>query len=412
MRPWVHGQRLPVWLPLLLGILQAVGPISIDMYLPAFPAIEADFHAAPGSAQITLATWILGLSCGQMLNGTLVDRFGRRTPLLLGTAAYALACAGCAMSTSIAMLAIWRFIAAIGGSASMVVPRAVVRDVSEGHAAARLMSRLILVLGAAPILAPSLGGLVLQVANWRVIFWITATYGTLCLLLATLFLPDTLPIARRIVLHPTTMLARYIHIATERNFITHTLMLAGGSFSLFAYLGGSPTTFIVYYHLSPGRFAILFGGIAATYVLFSQLNVLVTGRLGLDRTLRIMSSLFLALSLLLLAIQLAGGASPLALAVVLALTQGMNGFISPTGTVGGLANHAVHAGTASALMLTLQFLIGGSSGFLIAWLTDGTPLPMLELMLAGAIVTKVADLCRPRRASDRPARAYGDGNPV
>src|SRR5271170_2000109 len=123
MKKWVHGQRIPGWLPLLLGFLQAVGPISIDMYLPAFPSIEAEFGAAPGSTQITLATWILGLAFGQMLNGTLVDRFGRRTPLLLGTATYALACIGCATSTSIASLAIWRFVAAIGGSASMVVPR-------------------------------------------------------------------------------------------------------------------------------------------------------------------------------------------------------------------------------------------------------------------------------------------------
>jgi DHA1 family bicyclomycin/chloramphenicol resistance-like MFS transporter len=405
MKPWVHGQRLPGWLPLLLGFLQAVGPISIDMYLPAFPSIEADFGADPGSAQITLATWILGLAAGQMLNGTLVDRFGRRLPLLLGTATYAVACAGCATSTSIASLAIWRFVAAIGGSASMVVPRAVVRDVSEGHEAARLMSRLILILGAAPILAPSLGGLVLQVADWRVIFWITTTYGSLGLLLATFFLPDTLPVSRRIVLHPASILARYAHIATERNFITHTLMLAGGSFGLFAYLGGSPTTFIVFYHLSPGHYAIVFGCIAATYVLFSQLNVLVTRRLGLDRTLRLMSSIFLALSLLLVAMQLTGVGGIIALVPVLAVTQGLNGFIGPTGTVGGLANHAAHAGTASALMLTTQFLIGSSSGFLIAWLTDGTPLPMVELMLAGAFVTKFADLCRPRRASERAAPA-------
>src|SRR5580698_1612296 len=188
----------PRWLPLLLGFLQAIGPISIDMYLPAFPAIEAEFHAAQGSAQLTLATWILGLSFGQLGQGALADRFGRRVPLVGGMVVYTIASAGCAMAPSIAWLAIWRFVAALGGSASMIVPRAVVRDVAEGHNAARLMSRLILVLGAAPILAPSLGGLVLQFANWRGIFWITTGYGALGLVLAGAFLPDTLPAVRRV----------------------------------------------------------------------------------------------------------------------------------------------------------------------------------------------------------------------
>ena len=380
----------------VLGAISVLTPFSIDMYLPAFPAIEADFHAAPGAAQLTLATWILGLSFGQLGTGALADRFGRRLPLLLGTAIYTMAAIGCASAGSIASLAAWRFLAAVGGSASMIVPRAVVRDVCEGHEAARLMSRLILILGAAPILAPSLGGLVLQVANWRGIFWITAGYGGLGLLLAALFLPDTLPPARRVHLRLATMLTRYGHIVTERIFITHTLMMACVSFALFAYLGGSPTTFMTFYHLSPGHYAVLFGLVAITYVLFSQLNVFVTRRLGLDGTLRLASTFYLVMALLLLALAMRGGGSALQMAVLLALTQGLTGFISPTATVGALSRHAAHAGSASAMMGTLQFLIGCSSGFLIAWLTDGTPLPMAGLIAAGAVCMKIADLCRPR----------------
>jgi len=385
------------WLPLLLGFLQAVGPMSIDMYLPAFPNIEAEFHAAPGAAQLTLATWILGLSFGQLLTGALADRFGRRLPLLCGTAVYTFASIGCATAPSIGWLAVWRFMAAIGGSASMIVPRAVVRDISEGHEAARLMSRLILILGVAPILAPSLGGLVLQMASWRGIFWITAAYGLIGLLLSAWLLPDTLEPVRRVHLRLANMLARYGQILRERGFLTHTLMLASASFALFAYLGGSPTTFIGTYHLTPGRFAIVFGAVAATYVLFSQGNVYATRRLGLDLTLRVASSLYLVLAALLLGLTLSGRGNVLSMAVVLALTQGLTGFISPTATVGALAHHAAHAGSASAVMGTLQFLIGCSSGFLIAWLTNGTPVPMAGLMAAGACSMKLADLCRPRR---------------
>jgi DHA1 family bicyclomycin/chloramphenicol resistance-like MFS transporter len=365
------------------------------MYLPAFQALEADLHARSGSAQLTLATWILGLSFGQLIQGALADRLGRRVPLMLGTAIYTLATAGCAMAPTIGWLATWRFVAALGGSASMIVPRAIVRDVSEGHEAARLMSRLILILGAAPILAPSLGGVVLHFLSWRAIFWIMAGYGAVGLTLTVVLLPDTLAPARRMTMHVGTMLARYAHIATERIFITHTLMLSAASFSLFAYLSGSPTAFITYYHMSPAQFAILFGAIAATYILCSQLNILLTRRLGLDRTLHVISSAYLGLAALLFGLASTGAGGIVALASVLAVTQGMIGFISPTGTVGALTRHAAHAGSASAVMGTLQFMIGCSSGFLIAAFTDGTPMPMAGLMLAGACGLKLADICRP-----------------
>jgi len=386
----------PRWLPLLLGYLQAVGPMSIDMYLPAFPAIEADFHAAPGAAQMTLATWILGLSMGQLIQGSLADRFGRRVPLLLGTATYTAASIGCALAPSIAWLSFWRFIAAFGGSASMIVPRAVVRDVAEGHAAARMMSRLILILGIAPVLAPSIGGLVLTVGNWRLIFWIIGAYGFIGLLLAARFLPDTLPESRRVRLHFGSMLFRWRGIFLERVFITNALMVSFATFSLFAYLGGTPTVFIVYFHLRPGQFALVFGAVAAVYVLCSQLNVILTRLLGLSRTLTITSTVYLlgALSVLTTAVMHTGG--PALMAVLLAVTQGLTGFISPTATVCALTRHASHAGAASAVMGTLQFLIGGSSGFLIAWLTNGTPLPMAGLMAAGAVCLKIADVCRPK----------------
>jgi len=388
----------PPWLPILLGFLQAVGAISTDMYLPAFPAIEADLHAQPGGAQFTLGTWILGLAFGQIVQGSLADRFGRRMPLLLGTAIYAVASAGCAMAPSIAWLAFWRFIAALGGSASMIVPRAMVRDVSEGHDAARLMARLILILGAAPILAPSLGGLVLKFTSWRGIFWITTGYGGLGLILTFLFLPDTLAHARRIHLHFATMLKRYGHILTERTFITHALLLSSTTFGLFAYISGTPTVFVTYYHLSPQRFAALFGCVAANFILCSQLNIFVVRRLGLNRTLRVATTVYLVMSLGLLALARTGfGGLPL-LAVVLTLTQGMYGFMSPTGTVGALTRHAAHAGSASAVLGTMQFVIGSSSGFLLAWITDGTPVPMAALIVVAACGAKIADLCRPRKS--------------
>jgi DHA1 family bicyclomycin/chloramphenicol resistance-like MFS transporter len=390
------GDRLPAWLPILLGFLQAVGPLSTDMYLPAFPAIEASLHAAAGTAQITLGSWIVGLALGQLVQGALSDRFGRRGPLVAGTLIYTVGAVGCALAPSIAVLSAWRLLAAFGASASMVIPRAIVRDVTQGRDSARLMSRLILVLGAAPILAPTLGGLVLQWASWRAIFWITAGYGLVALGCAWLRLPDTLPVAARVPIHPVTMLRRYAHILTERGFLTHALMMSFYAFSLFAYLGGSPTVFIEHYHYTPGQFALVFGAIAATFITASQLNMRVIQRFDLDGTLRRASTLYLVLAACVMLLALRDAPGPL-LGLFLALTQGLTGFLNPTATVGALRHHGAHAGSASALLGTMIFGIGATSGFLVGWLTDGTAVPMAGLMLAGAVAAKVADLARKER---------------
>jgi DHA1 family bicyclomycin/chloramphenicol resistance-like MFS transporter len=387
--------RIPWWLPILLGFLQAVGPISTDMYLPAFPAMEASFHVPDGGAQITLGTWILGIALGQLAQGSLTDRFGRRAPLLVGTIVYTIGSAGCALSGSIPVMSGWRFVAAIGASASMVIPRAIVRDIAEGHEAARLMSRLILVLGAAPILAPTLGGLVLQVASWRAIFWINVLYGGIALLLSALKLPDTLPRAARIKIHPAAMLTRYALILRERGFLTHVLMMSFYAFSLFAYLGGSPTVFIDHYHYSPGQFAVVFGSVAGLYIACSQMNMRLVRRFNISGTLHRVSTLYLCAALILLMMAVFD-VPPLIFAVMLALTHGLNGFLVPTATVGALRHHGTQAGSASALMGMMQFGIGAGGGFCVGLLANGTAVPMAGLMLCGAIIAKLCDTLRPK----------------
>lgn len=180
----IHTTSHPTWLPSLLGLFIAVGPAATDMYLPAFPAVEATFGTAPGTAQLTLATWFAGLAVGQITQGTLSDRFGRRVPLMAGFFVFTLSTIGCALAPSLTALAVFRLFAAFGASAGMVISRAVVRDLSEGQAAAIMMSRLVLVMGVAPILAPTIGGAILAFAHWRVIFWLLALYGAACVITA------------------------------------------------------------------------------------------------------------------------------------------------------------------------------------------------------------------------------------
>ncbi len=388
--------KYPSWLPLLLGFLTAVGPVSTDMYLPAFPSIERSFGTAPGTAQITLATWFAGLAVGQMTQGTLSDRYGRRWPLLIGTGIYTAASAGCALAPDLAWLSFWRAVAAFGGSASMVIPRAVVRDLADGHAAARIMSQLILVMGAAPILAPTLGGAVLGFADWHAIFWIAFAYGVVCVALVAAVLPDTLPPNRRVRLGLAGLLVRYVQIGRERSFVTHATVGGFAMFGLFAYLGGSPGVFIEHFHLDPETYGMLFGTCAAGYILGSQVNARILARFGLHRVLRVASRVFLFANVLLVAAAFTGRGGVLAVFVPVALTMTANGFLGPNAAVGALSRHAAHAGSASALMGTAQFVFGALSGLLVGVLADGTARPMALLMLVGGIGAVLADFWRPR----------------
>jgi DHA1 family bicyclomycin/chloramphenicol resistance-like MFS transporter len=386
----------PAWLPLLLGFLTAVGPATTDMYLPAFPAIEASFSAHAGSAQLTLAAWFAGLAVGQLSQGTLSDRFGRKRPLIVATAIYTLACLGCALAPSIQWLAAFRALAAIGASAGMVIPRAMVRDLAEGHAAAVLLSRLSLVMGAAPILAPTIGSAVLAFADWRGIFWILTAYGVACWILVVLLLPDTLPEERRIRLRPGEQLARYRGILAERGFLTHASMGGFATFAFFAYLGGSSTVFIQGFGLTPAHYAMIFGANSFGLIYCAQLNPHLLRRFGHSRVLRWVSRVHLAATATLTVIAFAQWHTlPLVVAPVFVAISCM-GMLNPNTIVGALARHQHHAGSASSVMGTGQYLLGAISGLMVGLVTDGTPRGMAALMLLGSIGMTMADARRPR----------------
>ena len=388
----------PNWLPVLLGFLTAVGPLSTDMYLPAFPAIEASLGGRPGTAQITLATWFAGLAIGQVTQGSLSDRYGRRMPLIVGTLIYSVANAGCALAPDIWTLSGLRFIAAFGGSASMVIPRAMVRDLADGHAAARLMSRLMLVMGAAPILAPTLGGFVLGFASWHAIFWLTFAYGGLCCLLVIGALPDTLPRERRLRLGFVSTLGRFAGVLRDRVFLGYALTGGFGMFGMFAYIGGSSPVFIQHFGFSPAQYGMLFGCSAAMFILSSQLNPHLILRFGAARVLRAALAMFMAAGLTLVALSFAGAGGPAGIVVPVMLSMGSMGLVMPNAAVGALSRHAAHAGSASALMGTIQFTLAALSGIMVGVLTDGTPRPMAAMVLAGAIGAFAADRLRPRPA--------------
>ena len=394
--PKTEAASIPPWLPRLLGMLIAVGPAATDMYLPAFPAVEASFGTAPGTAQLTLAAWFAGLAVGQITQGTLSDRFGRRRPLIFGFAVFTLSTLGCAVAPTLGWLALFRAGSALGASAGMVIARAVVRDLTDGTRAAILMSRLVLVMGVDPILAPTVGGAVLAFAQWRFIFWILAVYGATSCFLAWRFLPETLPDERRIRLGLAGQINRYVLILKERTFITHAAMGASGSFCMFAYLAGSSPVFIQGFGLSPSQFALVFGLCSCGLIAGSQINARLIPRVGLSFMLTWISRISLAATTTLAILAFAGVHVLAAIVAPLVIALSCQGFSNGNTSVGALSRHASHAGSASALMGMAQFSVGATSGLLVGLFTDGTPRGMAALMMGGALCGVIANHFRPR----------------
>jgi MFS transporter, DHA1 family, multidrug resistance protein len=394
--PLVSAGTYPRWLPRLLGYFIAVGPAATDMYLPAFPAVEATFHTAPGTAQLTLAAWFAGLAVGQIMQGTLSDRFGRKRPLGIGFTVFAIAMVGGALAPNLTTLAVLRFVGAIGASAGMVISRAVVRDLASGHHGAILLSRLMLVMGVAPILAPSVGAAFLTFASWRFIFWFQAVYGASCALLAWRILPETLPVERRINVGVTQILSRYGSILREPVFRSHAIMGMAATFCMFAYLGGSSPVFIQGFGMSPTGFGMIFGLCSFGLIAGSQINARLLPRVGLFTMLRVICRISLGATTVLLILSWSGVHVLWMIVLPIFVTLSCQGFNNGNVQAGALGRHAAHAGSAAALMGVAQFALGATSGLLVGLLTDGTPRGMALLMFCGALCAVVADLFRPR----------------
>src|SRR5262245_32214199 len=267
----------------ILGGLTAMGPLAIDMYLPALPAIARDLHSTPGLVQVSLAAYFIGIAGGQALYGPLSDRMGRKPALYVGLLVFTLSSIACALAPRVEVLIACRFLQALGGCAPLVVPRAVVRDHFDQQASVRALSALVLVMGLAPILAPLVGGQLLTRWGWRAIFVVLAAYGAAWLVIVTLFLPESLPRDARRAQPPAVVLATYRRLLGGRAFIGRVLS-GGMMFSgLLAYISGSPFVFIELFGVPPERFGFYFGANAAGLITASQVNAWLARRHGARR---------------------------------------------------------------------------------------------------------------------------------
>lgn len=389
----------PAGLTILLGALSAFGPVSVDLYLPAFPALADDFGVRESDIQLTLTACLAGLALGQVLAGPVSDALGRRRPLLVGLAAYVAASLGSALVGSVYALVGLRVIQGLGGAASIVIARAVVRDLYTGAAAARFFSMLMLVIGVAPILAPVIGAQLLDVMAWQGLFLILAGYGAALFVAAAYRLPETLPPERRRDLGLGHTLRTLERLGTDRSFVGYSLSAGLAFAAMFAYISGSPFVLQDIYGLSPQLYGAVFALNALGIVAASQLSARLVGRIPPRRLLEAGLALAAAGGLTLLAVVWAGGVGLPGVLPSLFVTVASVGLVMPNSVALALSEHPDDAGSASGLLGVMQFLLGALVAPLVGLWGSGTALPMAAVIATLGVAAPLVLL-----ALARPAR--------
>ena len=383
-------RRTRVQLALILGGLTAFAPLSIDMYLPGLPALGAELSASASTVQLTLTACMAGLAIGQLVAGPLSDRFGRRPPLLAGVAGYTLASALCAIAPTVWALAGLRFAQGATGAAGIVIARAVVRDTHEGAALVRFFSMLMLVTGLAPILAPVIGGQVLEVTTWRGIFLVLAAIGAALFAAAALGLRESLPPERRRDDGVRATARTMATLLRDRHFAGFALAGALAFGALFTYVAGSPFVLQDLYGASPQAFSAVFAVNSIGIVAFGQLNGRLAGRVPAQKMLRIGVTSMAVSGTAVLAVVLIGSLPLVALLVPMWALVASMGLVFPNSIALALAGHPEVAGSASALIGVLQFVVGAIAAPLAGIAGTGTAVPMGAGMAAFALLSLAA----------------------
>jgi len=390
----------------ILASLVALGPLSIDAYVPALPRLAEDLGSMPSTAQLTLTTCLVGLAIGQLLAGPMSDVLGRRRPLLVGLAVYAVAGLLCAAAPNVALLVVLRGVQGVGGAFALVIAYACVRDRFAGQAAARYFSRLLLVTGLAPVLAPLAGAQVLKLTSWRGIFVVLAVFSTVILAATIIGLPESLPphLRRGGGLRPTGSV--YVGLVRDRRLVGYALTNAFVFAAMFAYISGSPFVLEDTYGLSPQQYSLVFGANAIGLVAAAQ----VSGKLVRQVDARILLAGGVVGAATgggaLLVLALAGaGLWPLLTALFIVVTS--VGLVLPNAAALALENHGANAGAAAALLGCAQFLVGGLVAPLAGIHAADAAIPMAAVVagLGVAALTTMVTFVRPPGPQRRPVVA-------
>jgi MFS transporter, DHA1 family, multidrug resistance protein len=352
-----RAQRHRLGMLVVLGALSAFGPIAMDMYLPSTPTIAASLHAGQSLVQLTLSGCLAGLAIGQLVAGPFSDGMGRRRPLLIGLAAFTVLSVGCAIAPNIGSLIVFRFLQGMAGAAGVVLSLAMVRDMYEGTELARVLGSLTLVFGLAPVLAPVIGGQILRFTSWRGVFGVLAAIG-LVLLVASWFLPETLPPGRRTQSRFRQLIEDSRTLAKDRQYAGNTLAVALGTAALITYISSLPFIVEDAYGKSAQLFSLFFMINAIGLTLMAQLGARLVRRLPVSRVVLISLLVMAVGALAFLGTALTGHPPLAALLVPLFVFVSFFGMMRPNGTALALAGQGSIAGTASAWLGALPFMLG------------------------------------------------------
>ena len=385
-------------LVIVLGAVNAIGPLSIDMYLPAFPEITRTLDTSASSVQLTLTACVAGLALGQLVMGPLSDRIGRRLPLIAAMATYSVASLLCASASSVEMLIALRFVQGLAGAGGLVISRAVVRDLYSGAAAVRLFSSLMLVTGLAPILAPLAGGQLLGITSWEGIFITLSILSALIAVLAAVGLRETLPAERRNTSGLRRTVQTMAELLRDNSFLGHALASGLTFGALFAYISGSSFVLQRIYGMSPQLYSLAFAMNGLGLIAASQVNARVVERVGPRRLLQRALACVVASALALLVVVSIGGLTVWAVLAPMFVIVSSLAFVLPNATALALADHGAVAGTASALLGVIQFLVGAIAAPLVGVAGPDTAVPMgvvMAVLALGALIAQRA--AGPRR---------------
>ncbi|WP_088287034.1 multidrug effflux MFS transporter [Kineosporia sp. A_224] len=375
------ARRLTARQTFVLGAATALGPLSIDLYLPAFPELARELGASEAAVQLTLTACVVGLALGQLVAGPVSDAVGRRVPIAVGLGAWALASFACALAPSIATFTALRFTQGLAGAAGVVVARAVVRDLVSGPELVRSFSKLMLVVGVVPILAPTLGGLLLERTSWRGLFVVLGVLGALLTVVVFVGLRESLPADRRRS-GVRRALGSYKLLLLDRGFVGAAAVVSLTFSALFIYVSSSSFVLREVFDLTPGQFGLLFGVNSVGLVLGNQVSGLLANRWPAAVMLPRAVGLGLFGAVLVLVAGLTGALGVVGVVVPLFVIVFSVGAAMPVASSRAMNAHPERAGAASALLGVLQFAVGGALAPLVGLAGSATVLPLAGLMTA------------------------------
>lgn len=381
---------------IVLGLLSAVGPFAIDMYLPALPAIAADLHASTLATQMTLMSFFVAFGLCQIVYGPVSDMVGRKPPLYVGLTLFTIGSIGCGLAPSIEMLVAARFVQGLGAASVMVIPRAIIRDMHTGLEATRLMSLIMLVISVSPILAPLAGSALIVPFGWRAVFAAVTIVALVSLLLLAFAQQETHPPENRMRVRIGAVLAGFAKLLRDPRFLCLTFVGGFGMASFFAFIANASFVYIDHFGLTPTQFSLLFAINAVGFIGASQFATTLGTRFGMAQVVTGALVLYAFFALLLLAVTLAGVDRLAVLVVLLFLAFANLGLVIPTTMVLALDDHGPIAGLASALGGTLQMITGGVMIAVSGLFFDGTARPMVGAIAACAVAALLLALATPK----------------